>query len=953
MRCRYCNKSISLLRRMNDAQFCTDAHRQAFGEEQQLALQRLTDTPHPMQKTQRMPVATPQAQVVVQTDAIMTLSGELYPDGPSPIPGPRIEIPAAPIIGGALVLFRDREHDFRPAFRSAERQFHLPAQPKTASLHKAVVAGQSSSLRVALPRSFAIPSRRTAGLAPVSRLESVPAPAPAATAPPRCARPNSALAVDVSFTRLHRPEQRRPRQLRPVSRPNQIELGASDASCGRASAAKRLPDQAFGIPAAKICYPIASGLAVTLAAALPEEFVDEKIWTCLESRPLESLANATQYTNVKAVRAPAGAPATLASPESVAFSPEPATATAAPAFAPASLASAAKLQPVEHPELRGGTTAQRRIAKLLATPPSRIIPTRRNRFADHEVSAETAILPLAAPGAASGWDAAGRNTDWTPSGVLPAVPTRAISKGTGALDSAAIVAVPVPPPAGRVTAPDGAKQRALPVTVKESTPTTRLRVLGDGLAVSGAVPFTLRPDPVTGERTIYRPGSLQTDLRLRLPRHAPKSIRSYGTADCVPIAPPENVVLKWPLPVADPLILAPGTVLPGPGTPSRQLSLRRLPARLYRVPGAQPMARPCSKKPLMNSFGAWGGVPSIRPSGLIADDGKRRKTPKLTKQFGRELYERVTNGGVQELWRKASLLPSDLKWITMVVPLIIGIWVLARPSTAEPVVPQPVAARPSIPGPVVEEPVKRVDLATVQPVPVPPVEEPEPVPPAKSRPAKPVALNEPTAWDAFTARIASRASVDLNEDFRNGLSAWDGRGEWARSWSYDRAGTVRPGHMAIFQPSVGLKDYVFEMKASIERHSIQWMVRAANMQNYHFFRLNVSPGAPLTRLELERWTVINGRVSKFARLPLPHGGANQTLYSIRAEVHGDSITTYLQDQVIDTFNDPRLQDGGIGLVGGPDDRPRIYGLRVTHQNDFFGKLCSFLAPQPIHTQGSD
>jgi hypothetical protein len=131
------------------------------------------------------------------------------------------------------------------------------------------------------------------------------------------------------------------------------------------------------------------------------------------------------------------------------------------------------------------------------------------------------------------------------------------------------------------------------------------------------------------------------------------------------------------------------------------------------------------------------------------------------------------------------------------------------------------------------------------------------------------------------------------------------------------------------------------------------MVRAANMQNYHFARLNVTPGAPLTRLELERWTVINGRVGKVTRLPLPHGGANQTLYAIRVEVRGDSITTYLQDQVIDTFNDARLQDGGVGLVGGSDDRPRIYGIRVTHQNDFFGKLCSFLAPQPIHTQGSD
>ena len=201
--------------------------------------------------------------------------------------------------------------------------------------------------------------------------------------------------------------------------------------------------------------------------------------------------------------------------------------------------------------------------------------------------------------------------------------------------------------------------------------------------------------------------------------------------------------------------------------------------------------------------------------------------------------------------------------------------------------------------------------------------------------------------------MAQRASVDLSEDFHNGLSFWDGRGEWARSWSYDRSGTVRPGQMAIFQPSVTLRDYVLEMKASIERRAIQWMVRAAGPQNYHFARLNVTPGSPQTRLEFERWSVVNGRAGRITRRQLPNGGANQTLYAIRVEVAGASITTYLEGQVIDTFNDSRLPEGGVGLIGNPDDRPRIYGIHVFHQNDFLGKLCSFLTPQPINSQGSD
>ncbi len=224
---------------------------------------------------------------------------------------------------------------------------------------------------------------------------------------------------------------------------------------------------------------------------------------------------------------------------------------------------------------------------------------------------------------------------------------------------------------------------------------------------------------------------------------------------------------------------------------------------------------------------------------------------------------------------------------------------------------------------------------------------------AAATPESPAEGPAPGAWDVFRARLASRASVHFVEDFRSGLSQWEGRGDWARSWSYDRSGTVRPGQLALFLPTIGLRDYVMEINASIDRRSIQWAVRATDPHNYHMARLNVTPGASLTYLELERWSVIKGRTGRVTRLPLPHGAANQSLYSIRVEARGDSITTYLNEQVIDTYSDSRLPAGGVGLVAAGEDRPRIYGLRISHQNDFLGKLCSFLAPPPIVPQGSD
>jgi hypothetical protein len=159
--------------------------------------------------------------------------------------------------------------------------------------------------------------------------------------------------------------------------------------------------------------------------------------------------------------------------------------------------------------------------------------------------------------------------------------------------------------------------------------------------------------------------------------------------------------------------------------------------------------------------------------------------------------------------------------------------------------------------------------------------------------------------------------------------------------------------LAVFQPSRGLTDYVFDMKASIERRSIQWVVRAKDLSNYHFLRLNVYPGSPQTRIEFERWTVVAGRAGRVTRAPLPPMSATQTLFTIRTEARSESITTYLDDVVVDTFNDRRLLEGGIGLAGVSGDRARIFGLQISHQNDLLGKLCSFLAPRPMYMQGMD
>ncbi|MBM3787213.1 MAG: hypothetical protein FJW30_22885, partial [Acidobacteria bacterium] len=74
MRCIFCNKAIPLLRRLSDSQFCSDEHRAAYANEQNLALQRLMTT-QVLGKTQRMAAAVP-AETRSAAPAVLTI-----PDG--------------------------------------------------------------------------------------------------------------------------------------------------------------------------------------------------------------------------------------------------------------------------------------------------------------------------------------------------------------------------------------------------------------------------------------------------------------------------------------------------------------------------------------------------------------------------------------------------------------------------------------------------------------------------------------------------------------------------------------------------------------------------------------------------------------------------------------------------------------------------------------------------------
>ncbi len=260
-------------------------------------------------------------------------------------------------------------------------------------------------------------------------------------------------------------------------------------------------------------------------------------------------------------------------------------------------------------------------------------------------------------------------------------------------------------------------------------------------------------------------------------------------------------------------------------------------------------------------------------------------------------------------WRVA---PADLRWIALALPIVLAVTLMPTLTRS---------SRPASPA--------------------------SPQKAAGSVVSKFLATNFSSVHQSITAR----AAVNWNDDFRSGLSSWDGEENWARSWSYDEAGFVRPGKLAIARPSIRMKDYTLEFLGQIETKALSWVFRAADLKNYYVMKLVITKPGPLPTVSLVRRAVIGGKADKAQELPLPIPGLrSDTIYHVRVEVDGDSFSTYLQGQLVDTFSDERLKSGGVGFFTDAGERARLRWVGVTYQYDFLGRLCALLAPYSVESE---
>ncbi len=193
--------------------------------------------------------------------------------------------------------------------------------------------------------------------------------------------------------------------------------------------------------------------------------------------------------------------------------------------------------------------------------------------------------------------------------------------------------------------------------------------------------------------------------------------------------------------------------------------------------------------------------------------------------------------------------------------------------------------------------------------------------------------------------IAHRAAVRVEHDFSTGLEGWYGGREWAKSWTRDAAaGYSKAGQLALYRPTQQFTDYRLEFLGQIDGTSMGWVYRAADLQNYYATRLVVVKPGPLPNMALVRYQVVGGQETQRVQIPVRMVLHNGRPYRIQQDVAGSGFTTSIEGEVVDFWTDDRLRTGGVGFLGEKGNAPHLYWMKVSYQDDFWGKLCAAIAP---------
>jgi hypothetical protein len=228
--------------------------------------------------------------------------------------------------------------------------------------------------------------------------------------------------------------------------------------------------------------------------------------------------------------------------------------------------------------------------------------------------------------------------------------------------------------------------------------------------------------------------------------------------------------------------------------------------------------------------------------------------------------------------------------------------------------------------------------------------------PAVAAPAPSSVDAKPASTGMFASvrrAIASRAAVELSDNFHGGMEAWGASRALPAGWSRNREGYMHPGDLALFHPSMNFKDYRVEFLGQVENKSMDWVVRAHDKQNYYGMKVSVIESGLRPIIALTHYSVVNGRKGNKVETPLNVMVHNNTPIRVAVDISGNRFTTSIEGQQVDSWSDAALVAGGVGFFSEAGSKARLYWMKVSKNTDWLGTICSYLSSDTQETASID
>jgi hypothetical protein len=129
---------------------------------------------------------------------------------------------------------------------------------------------------------------------------------------------------------------------------------------------------------------------------------------------------------------------------------------------------------------------------------------------------------------------------------------------------------------------------------------------------------------------------------------------------------------------------------------------------------------------------------------------------------------------------------------------------------------------------------------------------------------------------------------------------------------------------------MAMTDYRFEFRGQIEAKALGWIVRAANAKNYYGMKIEKIKGGLSPVFALVKYSVIDGKENTHTQVMLNSEYKADQLWSVRVDVRGDRIATYIMDKLVDYWTDNQVKTGGAGFLIDKGERAQIKSSQFSY-----------------------